>query len=231
MNEYFKERGLDYTGLYQALTYRFKQEHYLTTAITHRSAGTPNNERLEFLGDALLNCIMAKTLFERFPAASEGDLTRLRANLVKRDSLVQVAQRLELGQYLRLGGGELKSGGEQRASILADAVEAILGAVFLDSSMKTCHSVVLQLWQESLNSLSSHIIKDPKTRLQEYLQTKQQPLPIYQVLTIEGTAHNQLFKVECIIPDLAQPTTGSGGSRRRAEQSAAAKALSILNVE
>lgn len=224
----------NYTPLYQALTYSFKQEHYLTTALTHRSAGTPNNERLEFLGDALLNCIMAQTLFERFPNAREGELTRMRANLVKRDTLVQIAQHLALGQYLRLGGGELKTGGKGRASILSDTVEAIIGGIYLDSSMNTCQSVILQLWEKFLNNLSQRKIKDPKTRLQEYLQSKQQPLPtipIYRVLNINGTDHAQLFKVECLVPGLSKPTYGNGESRRRAEQSAAAKALKVLNVD
>jgi len=221
----------DYTRLYHALGYQFEQEDYLITALTHRSAGTPHNERMEFLGDALLNCITAKSLFEQFPAAREGELTRLRANLVKRDTLVKIAQRIELGQYLRLGEGELKTGGEQRSSILADAVEAILGAIYLDSGMTVCQSVVWQLWEESLVSLSSRHIKDPKTRLQEHLQAHQLPLPVYQVLSIGGTPHAQEFKVECTVPSLSEPTYGSGESRRRAEQSAAAKALTILNIE
>ena len=221
----------NYTPLKQALAYSFKQESYLTTALTHRSAGTPNNERLEFLGDALLSTIIADTLFKRFPNASEGELTRFRANLVKRDTLVKIAKTIELGQYLRLGGGELKTGGEQRASILADAVEAILGAVYLDSSMSTCQSVILRLWQKPLNNLSIQKIKDPKTRLQEYLQAKQQALPTYRVLAINGTPHAQQFEVECVIPVLPQPTYGNGENRRRAEQSSAAKALSLLNVE
>ncbi|HEC84832.1 MAG: ribonuclease III [Candidatus Parabeggiatoa sp. nov. 2] len=221
----------DYTRLCQALGYRFKQEDYLTTALTHRSAGTPHNERLEFLGDALLSCIMAEALFERFPASREGELTRLRANLVKRDTLVKIAQRLELGQYLRLGEGELKTGGEGRASILADGVEAIIGAIYRDSGMQTCQSVVLQLWEKSLSNLSLRQIKDPKTRLQEYLQAKQQALPVYRVLAIGGTPHAQQFKVECLVPGLPQPTYGGGESRRRAEQSAAAQALGVLNVE
>jgi ribonuclease-3 len=221
----------EYTPLCQALAYHFRKEHYLTTALTHRSAGVPNNERFEFLGDALLSSIMAEALFERFPEAREGELTRRRANLVKRDTLVQIAQHLELGQYLRLGGGELKTGGEGRASILADTVEAIIGAVYLDSCMKTCYSVVLQLWEKPLNNMSQRKIKDPKSRLQEYLQAKQQPLPAYRVLTIDGTAHAQQFKVECIVPGLFQPAYGCGESRRRAEQSAAEEALKFLNVE
>ena len=221
----------NYTHLNQALAYNFKQESYLITALTHRSAGTPNNERLEFLGDALLSSIIAETLFKRFPNATEGELTRCRANLVKRDTLVKIAQHIELGKYLRLGGGELKTGGEQRASILADAVEAIIGAIYLDSSMSTCKSVILRLWQKPLRSLSIRKIKDPKTRLQEYLQAKQQALPTYRVLAINGTPHAQQFEVECVITILPEPTYGRGENRRRAEQSSAAKALSLLNVK
>jgi ribonuclease-3 len=221
----------DYNELYQALAYHFKQDHYLTMALTHRSVGLPNNERLEFLGDALLSCIVAKELFERFTQAREGELTRLRANLVKRDTLVQIAQNLGLGQYLFLGGGELKTGGEQRASILSDAVEALIGAIYLDSGMDVCQSVVLQLWQVLINNLSTHLMKDPKTRLQEYLQAKQQKLPNYQVLAVGGTPHAQEFKVECVIPGLPHPTYGTETTRRRAEQVAAAQALRILNIE
>jgi len=221
----------DYTHLCQILGYSFKQEHYLITALTHRSAGKPNNERLEFLGDALLSCIMAQELFERFPEAREGELTRFRSNLVKRDTLVKIAQQIELGKYIQLGGGELKTGGEQRASILGDAVEALLGAIYLDSSIKTCQAVILKLWQKPLNNLSPRKIKDPKTRLQEYLQAQQQALPAYRVLAINGTPHAQQFEVECTVSGLAQPAYGSGESRRRAEQSAAAKALRLLNVD
>lgn len=221
----------DYNRLCRVLAYPFKQQDLLITALTHCSAGTPNNERLEFLGDALLSCIIAQTLFKRFPNAREGELTRLRASLVKRDTLAQLAQQIELGTYLRLGGGELKSGGERRASILSDALEAVIGAVYLDGGMKACQSMVLQLWQERLDNLSLDKIKDPKTRLQEYLQAQQQPLPSYRVLTVGGVPHAQHFKVECIVPGLAEPTYGNGESRRRAEQNAAAKALSCLNVD
>lgn len=220
---------MDYTRLYQALGYHFKQEHYLTTALTHSSAGVPNNERLEFLGDALLSCIVAEALYDRFPFASEGELTRSRASLVKRDTLAQVAQHLELGHYLRLGGGELKSGGWQRASILADALEALIGAIYLDAGMEICKTVILRFLREHLDRLSPHDIgKDPKTRLQEHLQAEQQPLPTYQVLTIEGAPHAQLFKVECQVPSLSQSTYGVGDSRRRAEQIAASLALNLL---
>ena len=221
----------DYTYLCQALGYHFKQMQHLDTALTHRSVGTPHNERLEFLGDALLNCITAKLLFERFPTAREGELTRLRANLVKRDTLVQIAQQLELGKYLRLGEGEIRSGGEKRTSTLADALEAVIGAIYLDSDMKTCQGVILQIWQKPIGNLSLIKIKDPKTRLQEYLQSKRQPLPLYRVLSIGGTPHDQVFKVECLVPNLSQLTYGIGYNRRRAEQAAAAQALSILNVD
>lgn len=220
----------NYNRLCQALGYDFKQQDHLITALTHRSAGTPNNERLEFLGDALLNCITAKILYERFPTAREGQLTRLRANLVKRDTLVKVAQHLELGNFLLLGEGEIKSGGERRTSTLADAVEAIIGAIYLDSDIKTCQAVILQLWQEPVSKLSLEKIKDPKTRLQEFLQSKQQTLPIYRILSVNGTPHEQHFEVECRIAYLDKPIYGSGHSRRRAEQSAAAKVLSILDV-
>jgi len=219
-----------YSHFYQALDYQFKDKKILVNALTHRSVGTENNERLEFLGDALLNCIMAKVLFERFPNAREGELTRLRANLVKRDALVKIAQQIDLGKYLLLGSGELKTGGEQRASILADGVEAIIGAIYLDSDIQTCQSIVVNLWEKLLRHLPQQI-KDPKTLLQEYLQAQQKSLPNYKVLAIKGTPHAQLFEVKCIIPGLKKPTYGNGETRRRAEQSAAAKALSILNVK
>jgi len=223
---------MDYTRLCQALGYQFKHKDYLTTALTHSSAGSPNNERLEFLGDALLSCVVAEALFERFPYASEGELTRSRANLVKRDTLAQIAQRLELGQYLRLGGGELKSGGWQRASIIADALEAVIGAIYLDAGTTTCKAVVLRLLEGYLDNLSPHQInKDPKTQLQEYLQAKQHPLPTYRVLSIKGAPHAQYFEVECIVPCLAEPAYGRGESRRRAEQAAALQALGRLTHE
>lgn len=220
----------DYTPLCQALGYDFQQPEHLITALTHRSAGTPNNERLEFLGDALLSFIVAEVLFERFPGASEGQLTRLRANLVKGDTLAEVAQMLCLGQYLHLGGGELKSGGWRRTSILSDAFEALIGAVYLDGGMTTCEQVVLQLFQPHLNMLSLQTIhKDPKTRLQELLQSQQQELPNYRVLTVTGEPHAQYFEVECYVPGLQEPTCGTGNTRRRAEQDAAEKALQFLS--
>lgn len=221
----------DYTRLCQALGYKFKQLNLLDTALTHRSAGTPNNERLEFLGDALLSYVIAEALFERFTSASEGELTRLRATLVKKDTLVEVAHYLNVGTYLKLGSGELKTGGWRRTSILADAVEALLGAVYLDEGMEACKTVILQLWQARLDKLSpKKIEKDPKTRLQEHLQAKQQALPVYQVLNVNGDPHEQHFEVECTIPTLASPTYGEGETRRRAEQAAAEAALKLLNL-
>ncbi|MDM8568124.1 ribonuclease III [Thiotrichales bacterium HSG1] len=219
-----------YSDLYRVLAYHFEDEQLLITALTHRSVGTPNNERLEFLGDALLNCIMAKVLFERFSDAREGELTRLRANLVKRDALVKIAYQLELGKYLLLGSGELKTGGEQRTSILSDSVEAVIGAIYLDSDIQTCQSVVVKLWDKLLRNLPQQM-KDPKTRLQEYLQSQQKSLPAYKIFKVKGSPHSQLFEVKCTIPGLKKPTYGNGGTRRSAEQSAAEKALGILNVK
>lgn len=225
----------DYAQLYRALNYQFRNVQLLQTALTHRSAGNPNNERLEFLGDALLGMVIAEALFHQFPKGSEGALTRLRASLVKRDTLAEIAQQqLKLSDtqqdYLRLGSGEQKSGGWRRASILADAVEAIIGAVYLDSDMETCRQMVLGLFEARLKSLSLNSVnKDPKTRLQELLQAKQQPLPAYQVLHTEGESPNQYFTVQCEVSLLAEPVIGAGASRRRAEQAAAELALEKLS--
>lgn len=220
----------DYSALYRAIDYTFKQEKHLTVALTHRSAGNPNNERLEFLGDALLGYVVAEMLFQRFPSADEGELSRLRASLVNAETLAGIARHLALGDHLRLGGGELKSGGNQRTSILADALEALIGAVYLDAGTKTCKAVVGKLLHERLESLSpATLSKDPKTRLQEYLQANQKPLPVYQLLMIEGSPPTQHFKVECIVAGLTEPIQGTGESRRRAEQAAAERALELFN--
>lgn len=219
----------NYTAFCRAINYTFKREEHLTIALTHRSAGSPNNERLEFLGDALLGYIIAETLFQRFLTVDEGKLSRLRASLVNAETLAEIARTLELGHYLSLGSGELKSGGHQRSSILADALEALIGAVYLDADMATCKAVVLRLFQTHLASASpTALIKDPKTRLQEHLQANQKPLPIYQVLAIEGMPPTQHFKIECIVESLAEPIQGVGDSRRRAEQVAAQRALELL---
>lgn len=190
--------------------------------------GELNNERLEFLGDAVLSFVIGASLFHKFPKASEGQLTRLRSNLVKGETLAEIASQLELGQYLRLGTGELRSGGWRRNSTLADALEAIVGAIYLDSDLETCQSVVLAWFAARIDSLSiAGLEKDPKTRLQEYLQACQQPLPEYQIISTLGPAHKQKFEVLCQVTGL-EHIIGSGDSRRKAEQEAAAKALKLL---
>lgn len=217
-----------YQKLSQVLGYEFKHLDYLKTALTHRSVGEINNERLEFLGDAVLSFVIGAFLFHKFPKASEGQLTRLRSNLVKGDTLAEIANQLELGQYLRLGTGELRSGGWRRNSTLADSLEAIVGAIYLDSDLETCQKVVLAWFAERIDNLSiASLEKDPKTRLQEYLQACQQPLPEYQIINTQGPAHKQKFEVLCQVIGL-EHITGSGDSRRKAEQEAASKALKLL---
>lgn len=214
------------TSLSRLLGYSFKNEVLLTEALTHRSAASVNNERLEFLGDGILNFIIAARLFEQYADLDEGDLSRLRASLVNKDSLADIAKTLELGQYIELGSGELKSGGRRRDSILADAVEAILGAVYIDSGFDTCRDLILRLYAEKLQNIPDvQALKDPKTSLQELLQSRRYPLPAYTVLEITGKAHNQMFKVECSIEELDCITTAQGRSRRKAEQAAAKLAI------
>jgi len=208
------------TQLYVALGYRFQQPELLEEALTHRSASVTNNERLEFLGDALLSLVIAEYLFHRYPKASEGELSRLRASLVKGETLAELARTLKLGEALRLGQGELKSGGSQRESILSDALEAIFGAAYLDGGLAAGRALILHLYQESLEGLASASeLKDPKTRLQEYQQARQQPLPIYNVLEIRGEPHAQSFTVECMVAE--SRAIAAGNSRRKAEQEAA----------
>ncbi len=219
----------DLAPLAKHLAVSFSGEAGIRTALTHRSYGQPHNERLEFLGDALLNCMIAEALFQRFPSAREGDLTRLRAQLVKGETLAEMAKQMELGQYLRLGGGELKSGGWRRASILADAFEALIAALYLDLGMEICRQVVLRLFQPRLDALSlDDVDKDCKTRLQEYLQSRNLPLPEYRLLTVTGEAHNQFFEVECATQPSARTFIGKAQNRRRAEQIAAEAALAHL---
>ena len=203
-------------------------ERLLAQALTHRSAGTENNERLEFLGDALLGFVIAEALSERFPEADEGQLSRMRATLVRQDSLAHLARSLSLGEYLRLGAGESRTGGHARDSILADAVEALLAAVYLDQGFDAARGVVLGVFGPSLDALSSGTWgKDPKTRLQEWLQARRIAVPDYTVTVVAGEAHAQTFTVECRIPALAIVATGSGTSRRAAEQDAAADAYAM----
>jgi ribonuclease-3 len=217
-------------GLQSRLGHPFQQPRLLRQALTHRSYGTPHNERLEFLGDAVLNCVVAALLFERFPGLPEGHLSRLRASLVNQDSLSELAQRLDLGSQLKLGEGELKSGGFRRPSILADALEAILGAVYLDGGFEAAAALVRRLFDDRLQAIDPHTMgKDPKTLLQEHLQGRRLALPRYTVLSIEGEAHDQHFHVECAIPELSIRTLGEGPSRRAAEQSAARAAYDLIH--
>ena len=210
----------------------FSDDSLFELALTHRSCGKKNNERLEFLGDSILNFVIAADLFKRFPDAKEGELSRLRARLVKGVTLSEVARELGLGDYLRLGSGELKSGGYRRDSILADAVEAIIGAIYLDSDMEVARGYILSWFAERLENLDlKESMKDSKTRLQEYLQSRRQPLPQYDLVKVEGEAHAQTFYIVCHVEGLSDAAEGKGNSRRQAEQNAAQDALIALQVE
>ena len=213
-------------ALQDRLGYRFASEPLLRQALTHRSFGALHNERLEFLGDSVLNCAVAALLYQRFAKIDEGDLSRVRANLVRQQSLYEVAQKLELSACLQLGEGELKSGGFRRPSILADALEAIFGAILLDGGFEAAQQTIHRLYDPILKSVDPYTLgKDAKTLLQEWLQSRKMPLPVYAVVATHGAAHNQLFEVECAVPKLAIQVLGSGGSRRAAEQAAAKLAL------
>jgi ribonuclease-3 len=213
---------MSHDALLSRLGYRFENPELLRQALTHRSAGVPNNERLEFLGDGVLNCLIAALLYHRFPRLPEGNLSRLRASLVNQDSLCTLASALDLGSHLRLGEGELKSGGFRRPSILADAMEAVLGAIYLDGGFAAAGEVVERLYLPLLAELDPRAEgKDPKTLLQELLQGRRLGLPVYNVVLVTGEAHEQHFRVECLIPQLDIRTEGEGPSRRAAEQSAA----------
>jgi ribonuclease III len=217
-------------SLAKSLGYQFKTPALLTQALTHRSFSGINNERLEFLGDSVLNFIVAHQLYLRFPKLPEGDLSRLRAQLVKEATLSEIAFNLNLGDALKLGEGELKSAGWRRPSILADALEAIIGAVYSDGGFATAEALVLKLYAEKLDTIDPKIIdKDAKSQLQEYLQGRKIALPDYNVVSIEGEAHAQIFKMECIIKKLNISTVGEGTSRRVAEQQAAQLALEKIS--
>jgi len=217
--------------LSKAIGHRFSNARYVEQAVTHRSAGSVNNERLEFLGDAILGFVIADELYRIFSEANEGQLSRLRATLVKRESLAALARSLELGQYLSMGAGELRSGGQARDSILADALEAVFAAVYLDAGYPSARAVILNLFQDRLTALTLESQqKDPKTRLQEYLQALKHPVPDYRVLEVSGDQHAQTFQVACVVPQLGMETLGRGSSRRRAEQDAAAGVLKALNL-
>jgi ribonuclease-3 len=210
----------------QQLGSAFRDPALLQQALTHRSHGNRHNERLEFLGDSVLNCVIAAELFERFPDLKEGELSRLRANLVRQEALHRIALTIGIGDHLLLGDGELKSGGHSRPSILADALEAVIGAIFVDAGFDHARSVVRRLYHAALSDVdTSSPGKDPKTLLQELMQSRHLPLPRYVVRSTEGLAHDQRFEVECSIDDLSVKTVGFGTSRRAAEQDAASLAF------
>ena len=225
-----REDNLD--RLQRKIDYHFQDVALLKQALTHRSAGHNHNERLEFLGDAILNLTIAEALFHQFPKCNEGELSRMRATLVREPTLAILARDFQLGDYLSLGQGELKSGGFRRESILADCVEAIIGAISLDSSLSHATQIVNRWYQTLLETIKpGDNQKDAKTRLQEYLQGNRQPLPTYNVVSIQGEAHNQLFIVECSISDNDRTFIGKGSSRRKAEQAAAEQILQELSIK
>jgi ribonuclease-3 len=210
----------------------FNDPQLFIMALTHRSAGSNNNERLEFLGDSILGFVIAQKLYELFPDASEGVLSRLRANLVNQSSLAELARKHRLGDYLQLGSGELKSGGFRRDSILSDAVEAIIGALYSDQGMDACQQWILRLFADKLQNLSlENWQKDPKTQLQELMQSRKMELPDYTLMTMSGLAHEQTFKVKCTTPLTAASCIGTGNSRKKAEQSAAELMLELLTKD
>lgn len=214
-----------------AIDHAFNDPSLLRQALTHRSYGVPHNERLEFIGDAILNCVVALSLYERFPALPEGDLSRARAHLVNKDTLAHVARRLGLGAAINLGEGEARSGGTDRPSILADAMEAVFGAVFVDAGFAAARRTIDAVYADLLRDADpSTLGKDPKTRLQEWLQSQRLPVPEYAIVGTTGEAHAQQFAVECRIAELSIVASGTGGSRRAAEQDAALQALAAVKA-
>ncbi len=218
--------------LQKKLGYQFHNLDYLIQALTHRSAATKNNERLEFLGDSILNFTIGKVLYDKFPKANEGELSRMRATLVREQTLAIIARKFDLGDYLKLGPGELKSGGFRRESILSDCVEAIIAAIYLNQDMAKAMEKVEDWYSDLLKDISpGDSQKDPKTRLQEFLQGRKLPLPEYDVLDIKGEAHNQTFRVTCKVINVEEVFIGIGTSRRKAEQNAAEKALAVVKTK
>jgi ribonuclease-3 len=219
----------DNDKLCRELGYRFNDPLLLEQALTHRSAGGRNNERLEYLGDAILGFVVADELFNHFRGATEGQLSRLRSSLVKRDTLAEVARGFKLGDYLHLGQGELRSGGQSRDSILADSLEAILASIYLDGGYEACREVIQAIFKPRVRRMClGSQQKDPKTELQEYLQSKKIDLPNYEIVNVKGDPHDQLFKVNCTVTGLGKDTIGQGTNRRKAEQDAASKMLTLL---
>lgn len=218
--------------LYRTLQYRFNNAGLLSQALTHRSASGRNNERLEFLGDAVLDFVISDALYKARPDAPEGDLSKLRSSLVKDSSLAGLASDLGLGEYLILGSGEQKTGGHRRESILADAIEALFGAVFLDSGFDAARDIIEQVFADRLNALpDADSLRDPKTRLQEWLQARAMPLPIYELVSVSGKDHKQRFEVCCSVAEIAATTRGEATTRRKAEQKAARLMLAQLIEE
>jgi ribonuclease-3 len=210
------------------LGYKFKEPGLLAQALSHRSVGTPNNERLEYLGDSILGFFVAESLYHRFPHLPEGDLTKMRAYLVRRNTLAMLARSLELQEYMIMGGGELKSGGYNRDSILSDAFEAVIGAVYLDGGMDSVKVILVELYEDLLNTIKPYGVKDSKTLLQEALQKKNLALPVYNLIDQSGEAHSLTFTVTCTVAGVDSLFTASADSRKKAEQIAAALALDAL---
>lgn len=215
--------------LSRQLGYQFQNKRLLKMALTHRSSHEENNERLEFLGDSIVNFIIAEALYQQYPQAQEGELSRWRATLVNRDTLGNIARQFDVGPHLFLGPGEIKSGGGERPSILSCTMEALIGAIYLDGGFTIVRECILRWYQplfDSLTEAGSH--KDPKTLLQEYLQSRRLALPIYAVEAVEGEAHQQTFVISCYVEELQQKIIGKGSSRRRAEQEAASAVLELI---
>lgn len=219
----------DLERLSKVLGYTFNKSDFLKTALTHRSASSNNNERLEFLGDSVLNFVIAEEVYTSYPDLPEGDLSRLRACLVNKEGLAKIAHDLDIGQYLLLGSGELKSGGYRRDSILADTIEAIFGAVYLDGGFDVCNQLIISLYKTQLKNIPDpSLLKDPKTRLQELLQSSKFSLPNYNLVGVNGKSHQQIFDIDCVIDELSIQSSGQGSSRRKAEQKAAEMAIAVV---
>lgn len=219
-------------NLEKKIGYIFNHQNLLKQALTHRSASSNHNERLEFLGDSILSYIISHELYQRFPNINEGDMSRMRATLVRENTLAEIAQEFHLGKYLNLGPGELKTGGFRRKSILSDTIEAVIGSIFLDSNMNTVEKLVLYWYKNRLNNISpGDKQKDPKTRLQEYLQGQHLPLPSYLVIQVKGKSHDQKFTIHCQVSGIKEPIIHTGPSRRKAEQGAAEEVLIKLGIK
>ncbi|WP_111979114.1 ribonuclease III [Algibacillus agarilyticus] len=222
-------RTKSYDPLQKVIDYQFNNIELLAQALTHRSAKGSHNERLEYLGDSILSFVIADALYRKFPTCAEGDLSRMRSTLVRGETLTKMASDFSIGEYLVLGPGEMKSGGHRRSSTLEDAIEAIIGAIYLDSNLMTTQQIILQWYKVQLDEIKpGQSQKDSKTRLQEWLQHRKHPLPDYNVDNISGKEHNQTFTVSCVVEALNETYVGTGTSRRKAEQNAARKALETL---